>query len=277
MKLTAVKVGDRHRTDIGDIGALMASMRDIGTLLQPIVLDKDLNLIAGFRRLEAAKRLGWPTVSCRIVNGLDDAVKALHAERDENTCRKDFTPSELFSMGQAIEAIEAPKAAERRLAGLNNSSLGSVEPNEGNGRTNDKVAEALGVSAAHYRRAKRVVTAAEDQVGKIRAYKLVDADGRSPIQSTGKLTYVKGETVECKKANTDPAAACAAGINVATLDWCLREWLTGRRILVVEFTAKDIAAIPHGSDGKFRVHRCKVVGEKTDLVALGLVQPEGAA
>ena len=36
----------------------------------------------------------------------------------------------------------------------------------------------------------------------------------------------------------------------------------GFRILIVEFTAKDIAAIPTGTDGKFRLHRCKVVAEK---------------
>ena len=101
-----------------------------------------------------------------------------------------------------------------------------------------------------------------DQVGKIRAYKLVDAKGRSPMQSSGKLTYRKGETVETE-ANADPNLQCGAGINVASLDWCLREWRSGWRVLVVEFTAKDIAAIPTGTDGKFRVTRCKVVGEKS--------------
>jgi hypothetical protein len=34
------------------------------------------------------------------------------------------------------------------------------------------------------------------------------------------------------------------------------------------FTAKDIAAIPT-SDGKFRVHKCSIVGEK-DLKEIGL-------
>lgn len=156
VKVGSVKVGDRHRTELGDIDALMASMREIGSLLQPIVLDKDLHLVAGFRRLEAAKRLGWATISARIVNGLDDAVKALHAERDENTCRKDFTPSELVSMGLAIAAVEAPQAAERQR-------LGTLASNEAEvGRTDEKVAEALGTSRASYQRAKAVVAAAED-------------------------------------------------------------------------------------------------------------------
>jgi hypothetical protein len=109
-----------------------------------------------------------------------------------------------------------------------------------------------------------------DQPGAIRAYKLVDAEYRSPIQSTGKLTYKLGDTIEVTDANTDPAIDCAAGVNIATLPWVIREWKPGYHILVVEFTAADIAAIPIG-DGKFRVRRCTVVGEK-DLVALGLVE-----
>ena len=108
-----------------------------------------------------------------------------------------------------------------------------------------------------------------DQVGKIRAYKLVTADGEGPFN--GGITYRKGETVEVPDADTDPAVQCGAGVNVATLDWCINEWCDGYRILVVEFTAKDIAAIPHGSDGKFRVHRCRVVGEK-NLADIGLAK-----
>jgi hypothetical protein len=50
----------------------------------------------------------------------------------------------------------------------------------------------------------------------------------------------------------------------------MREWQQGHRILVAEFTAKDIAAIPTATDGKFRVFRCKIVGEK-DLKEIGLI------
>jgi uncharacterized protein YjbI with pentapeptide repeats len=114
-----------------------------------------------------------------------------------------------------------------------------------------------------------------DQPGKIRAYKLVDADLRSPIQSSGKLKYEIGKTISVEDANTNPNDHCAAGVNVATLDWCLSNWREGNRVLVVEFEAKDIACIPTATDGKFRLFRCDVVAEKTlDLVALGLKKPE---
>jgi hypothetical protein len=51
----------------------------------------------------------------------------------------------------------------------------------------------------------------------------------------------------------------------------MKAWEKGYHILIVEFTAKDIAAIPIATDGKFRVHRCKVVGEK-DLIEIGLIK-----
>ena len=82
-----------------------------------------------------------------------------------------------------------------------------------------------------------------DQPGKIRAYKLVNK-------------YHGG-----------------FGINVATLNWCMKEWCKGRKILLVEFTAKDIAAIPSGTDRKFRVRKCKVI-RALDLKKIGLTVPK---
>jgi hypothetical protein len=113
----------------------------------------------------------------------------------------------------------------------------------------------------------------QHQVGKIRAYKLVTADGRGPIH--GGLTYEVGKSVEVKKANCDESVQCGAGVNLATLPWCMKEWLPGHRILLAEFTARDIAAIPNG-DGKFRVHRCKIVKELS-LTEIGLVEKEEVA
>jgi hypothetical protein len=102
-----------------------------------------------------------------------------------------------------------------------------------------------------------------DQPGAIRAYKLVATDGKSPIHDV-KLTYEIGATCEEPEADTDPDELCGVGLHVATLDWVLKEYREGEhRVFVVEFEAADIAAIPTASDGKFRVRRFTVVGEKT--------------
>jgi hypothetical protein len=101
------------------------------------------------------------------------------------------------------------------------------------------------------------------QVGPLRAYKLVDANGRSPIQSSGKLEYTMGAEVAVADADTDRRIECAAGLNVADLAWCQKQIADGigARVLVVEFAAEDIAAIPYATDSKFCLHRCRVVDE----------------
>ncbi|MFA6168383.1 MAG: pentapeptide repeat-containing protein [Gemmatimonadaceae bacterium] len=110
-----------------------------------------------------------------------------------------------------------------------------------------------------------------DQPGKIRAYKLVDADGNSPMckqQGCTPIHYEIGKDYAIP-ADTDADRDCSHGLNVASMDWCLKERQDGWRVLIVEFEAADIACIPKASDGKFRVHRCTVVGEK-DLSEMGI-------
>ena len=98
------------------------------------------------------------------------------------------------------------------------------------------------------------------QVGAIRAFKLVKADGYGSYYSNGD-PYEVGKSYEVDDADTDEAQQCARGLNVATLDWVCRGWKPGQRILLVEHKHADIAAIPIASDGKYRVHRLKVVRE----------------
>ena len=110
-----------------------------------------------------------------------------------------------------------------------------------------------------------------DQPGPIRAYKLVNANSDGPYN--GGIVYKIGQDYAVENANTGPTCDYGAGINLATLDWCLRAWREGYRVIVMEFTAADIACIPIGTDGEFRVRRCKAVAEK-DISAL--VAPQKA-
>jgi len=113
-----------------------------------------------------------------------------------------------------------------------------------------------------------------DQPGPmLRAYKLVNDKSEGPFN--GGVKYELGKLIECDSADDDVTEQCGAGLNVATLDWCLREWRPGYRILIVEFDVSDIACIPTATDGKFRLHRCTPIAEKKiDPVALGLVKAE---
>lgn len=63
--LPTLKVGDRVRTDLGDLDELEQSIRDRG-LLQPLVVNRETHLLAGYRRYVVLRRLGWEHAPRRL-------------------------------------------------------------------------------------------------------------------------------------------------------------------------------------------------------------------
>jgi ParB family chromosome partitioning protein len=176
VKLTEIIIGDRHRKNLGDIDALAASIAELG-LLHPIVVTPALHLIAGRRRLEAVRRLGWSEVDVRVVERLDDALLVLRAERDENSCRKSFTPSEAIAIGKALEDLERTNAKARQ--GRPGQERSGNLPEHARGDTRDKVAEAVDMSGRTYEKAKEVVAAGEQQPEEFaEVVKEMDSTGR---------------------------------------------------------------------------------------------------
>jgi ParB-like chromosome segregation protein Spo0J len=167
LQLEQIVVGDRYRKDLGDVSSLAASIDELG-LLQPLVVTPARVLVAGQRRLEAVKSLGWTEVDVRIVESASDAAVAIKAERDENVERKAMSAQEMVALGKALEKIERPKAAARIAANLPN---GSGEPFEAahdglaaeTGRVRHEVGKALGISGPTYQRLKTVVDTAQDE------------------------------------------------------------------------------------------------------------------
>lgn len=162
-----VRVVGRHRKDLGDLAPLAASIDDVG-LLNPVTLTRDGRLIAGQRRLEACRRLGWAEVPVRFADSLDDAAILLRAERDENVCRKEMLLSEKASLGEALFAIQHEEAKERqrehggtapgRRANTSEDSFRS----EAKGNTRDVVGPALGMSGGTYQHLRYVYNLAHD-------------------------------------------------------------------------------------------------------------------
>lgn len=112
-----VIVGDRCRNGTGaNITKLKDSIATLGQL-QPIGIDENYNLIFGYRRLFVCESLGIQ-VKAVILKDVADAMRRLKVERDENDCREPLTVSEAVALGKAIEALEAPKAAERKTKAL---------------------------------------------------------------------------------------------------------------------------------------------------------------
>lgn len=156
--IDGIKVGERIRKDPGNLAALADSIGRLG-LLHPIVVAPTDDLLAGWRRLEAVKLLGWTEVAVSVANDVTDLRDALAIEQEENTERKAFTVSEADAMRRVIEAMERPKAKERqRQAG--GSAPGKLpEPVP---RPRDLAGKATGRSASTLRSAAKVIDTAND-------------------------------------------------------------------------------------------------------------------
>lgn len=158
-----VRVGKRFRKEFGDIGSLAESIQSIG-LLHPIVVNSDGILVAGNRRLHAAKQLGWDSIPCTRVD-LDEIVVGEHAE---NFHRLNLTPSECVAVGTALEERErkAAKERQREAGGANpGKRSGSVKFTEARTERESlsRVAKSVGMSRPTYEKAKDVVKAAKEE------------------------------------------------------------------------------------------------------------------
>lgn len=104
--LITIKIGSRHRApDEGspEFEELVSSIEEHG-LLHPIALTPDLELIAGFRRYSACKKLGYETIPANIVP-IDKGKLSVHIlEVIENKARKSMTwQEELRGKGTVFE------------------------------------------------------------------------------------------------------------------------------------------------------------------------------
>ncbi|MBE7437736.1 MAG: ParB N-terminal domain-containing protein [Spirochaetales bacterium] len=101
LRISEIKTGNRIRRELGDLGELENSLQRLG-LLNPLLIDPDNNLLAGYRRLTAAKNLGWDAIEVRLIE-VDSPEARLIIESEENTVRKNFTPGELERLERLLE------------------------------------------------------------------------------------------------------------------------------------------------------------------------------
>jgi len=253
MKIADIKVGRRHRKTYGDIPALAASIEAIG-LLHPVVVTAEGRLVAGHRRVMAMQHLGRDEVAATVVNNLDEAALALAAERDENTCRLNFLPTEAVALGEALERIERPKARERQAKAGPKSGKGKKRTGSGKlpepvvvgGDTRDVVGKAAGTSGKTYERAKAVVEAAKADPERFGRY----ADA---MDKTGKVNGAYKAMQRAKTAeaiSAEPPPLPVGPFRVLAID---PPWTYANRVTDVthraanpfpDMTSEEIASLP---------------------------------
>ena len=99
-------VRKRIRKNMGDITILAESLKRHGQI-SPIVISKKNVLIAGGRRLEAAKSLGWRTINAVILENSTE-LSRLELEIEENTQRRDFSMDELADATKKLYRLQNP-------------------------------------------------------------------------------------------------------------------------------------------------------------------------
>src|SRR6202163_588545 len=109
MNIEQIQIGFRYRQDPGDLKTLAQSIEEVG-LLHPVVVTPEGRLIAGQRRLEACRLLGWTDIAVTVV----DLYQAARGEAHENFVRKDLLPSEIVALKRALEPLERREARERQ-------------------------------------------------------------------------------------------------------------------------------------------------------------------
>jgi ParB family chromosome partitioning protein len=87
LAVKSITVPDGRRP-LRDLTPLIESIRERG-LLQPIVVTKDMRLIAGLHRLEAYRAMGASVIPAQVIDV--DEIDARLAEIDENLIRNELT------------------------------------------------------------------------------------------------------------------------------------------------------------------------------------------
>ena len=108
-----IKVKNRIRQDMGDITGLAESLKRFGQI-SPIVITKKNVLVAGGRRLEAARSLGWKTINA-VVTEISGELEQLEMEIEENNQRRDFTQDETEEAIKRMYRLQHPSLIRRIL------------------------------------------------------------------------------------------------------------------------------------------------------------------
>ena len=145
----AIKVRVRLRTPSDEkVEGLAESIRDIGTLINPITIDGNYNLIAGYHRLLAFKSLGRKTIPSIMKEESNDTFNEL-LEIDENLLRNE------------LDYIEESDHLVRREELM--ASLGTIYSAGDNQHTSveskvtvEELASGVGLSKRSYQQRKQI-------------------------------------------------------------------------------------------------------------------------
>lgn len=154
MKIDEIIVKDRIRKDTGGMMELINDIKANG-LINPVTINTDHVLLAGYRRLTACKALGMKDIPVHMVS-TENEEQDLKVEISENEIRKEFTMTERLDYARRLQRIESIKAEQRKQSGQFGTDVQNSAPPEDQGKTRDKVAEQVKMSHDTLRKAQEI-------------------------------------------------------------------------------------------------------------------------
>ena len=110
MKIDEIIVKDRIRKDAGGMMELINDIKANG-LINPVTVNTDHVLLAGYRRLSACKALGWTDIPAHMVS-TENEEQELRVEISENEVRKEGRTDEIVSKQTGIGSRDTLRKAQ---------------------------------------------------------------------------------------------------------------------------------------------------------------------
>ncbi len=236
-KLDEITVGERFRQDLGDLEELVNSIREKG-IIEPLVVDSNMRLLAGGRRYAAACQLELPTIPVMIREYVDE-LDSREVELFENIYRKDFRWDERASLVKQIDDLYNLKHEKtgdwsgRKTAELLDRSVGSVSQDL-------KLARAI------------------EAVPELKVYKTADEALKvlKKFEETTLMAELRGRQQSLMQTGAEAdAASAAAGVAGPQLERGLRLTLqAAEKSYIVQDVFKGLQSLP--TNGKITIIEC---------------------
>ena len=157
MKVELAKIKNTQpRREHGNITDLKVSIADVG-LINPLTIDENYNLLAGRRRYQALKELGWKDVDVRTMPINSDEAKAFLISVHENLKRKSMTDPEMATTFRDYDKIKREQYGNQP-SGRHSSSSDSEE----DGWSLQKSCDDWGIGLTTGHTAIKIATAIEE-------------------------------------------------------------------------------------------------------------------
>jgi len=225
VEVSSIKVlPDRQRQDLGDINSLAESIERIG-VINPLVITREMTLVAGERRLRACQQLKLTHVPIQFVDQLSTKELAC-IELEENVKRKDLTWQEEVVAVSKLHELNVELYPGWTLADTG-KAVGCEAPfvsravSLSKELSDPRIAEATTKTAAYNILRRRAERASANEFNSIIEGTMMQLDKELPVREDGKEPASKTEEpleVELPEEEAAPPAQVSI-LNQDAIEW----------------------------------------------------------